>query len=223
MWNRLQRQRAWALEQLERREMLSVGLAGLLQPKAQVAGVSATDDYGNTMATAAQVSLSTAGSASQSGKIELAGDVDVLKFVAPTTGKITVQELAATGSRLDTYVYVYNASGQLLAANDDYGGSLNSRVDVNVTAGATYYVKAAAYGSSTGAYNVQFATTATTTPTPSPKKVHTPGTPTITCVAPRTTRTNLSASKPSLRQATWETSAISMPSREPWISRWVIT
>jgi hypothetical protein len=77
------------------------------------------------------------------------------RFAFPTNNwtlpALTIAQSAASGSRLDSYVYVYDANGQLLARNDDSGGSRNSRVDLNVTAGTTYYVKAAAYGRSTGA------------------------------------------------------------------------
>lgn len=160
MFNRFLRRRQFGLEQLEKRELLSVGGTNLFLPV--IPGAVVSDDYGNTMAQAAQVSLSTAGSATQSGKIEVAGDVDVFKVVATVTGKMTIQELATSGSRLDSYLYVYDASGKLLAQNDDYGASLNSRVDINVTTGTTYYIKAAAYSRSTGAYSVQCTTTAST-------------------------------------------------------------
>jgi hypothetical protein len=60
---------------------------------------------------------------------------------------------------LDSYLYAYNSGQTLLAKNDDSGSSLNSVVSINVTAGSTYYVKAAAYGSSSGAYTLQFSTT----------------------------------------------------------------
>jgi hypothetical protein len=126
-----------------------------------------TDDYGNTMAQATALSLSESGSGVQSGKIEKAGDVDVFSIVAPVTGTMTIQQAAATGSKLDSVVYVYSSSGQLLAQNDNSGASRNSLVEFDVVAGSTYYVKAAARGTSTGAYNLQLSTEAATTTTPS--------------------------------------------------------
>ena len=165
MFNRTPRSRCCRLEPLEKRQMLSVG-ADLLSSALRPGAASVRDDYGNTFTQATQITLSTSGSGSQSGKIETSGDVDVFKFVATATGTVTIQQSATTGSRLDSYVYVYNAKQQLLAGNDDVSrGNLNSQVQINVVAGATYYIKAAAYRSSTGAYAVQIATAATTTPT----------------------------------------------------------
>jgi hypothetical protein len=163
MFGRLQQCRRFGLEQLEKRELLSIGASGLLQATVFNAKASVSDDYGNTFAQAAQVSLSSAGSGSQSGKIEQAADVDMFKIVAPITGQMTIQELAASGSRIDSFLYVYDANQKLLAQNDDYNRSLNSQVVINVTAGTTYYIKAAAYRQSTGAYTVKFATTAAAT------------------------------------------------------------
>lgn len=146
------------LETLEGRELLTAALASLVSPMA----ATAADDYGNTMARATAVQLSTAGAGSQAGTIEKAGDVDVFKFVAPTTGTMTITQSATAGSALDSYLYVYRANQTLLARNDDSGGTADSLVTVPVTAGATYYVKAAAYGRSTGAYLVQFNTAGST-------------------------------------------------------------
>lgn len=159
MSGRLQRNRKLGLEPLERRELLSTVVAGAVQA---ARGATVTDDYPNTFAKAALVSLDTTGSGSQSGKIERSGDVDMFKFVATSTGKMTIQESAASGSRLDSYLYAYDSRQRLLARNDDSGRSLDSRVEINVTAGTTYYVKAAAYGRSTGAYTLQLTTADTT-------------------------------------------------------------
>jgi hypothetical protein len=105
------------------------------------------------MAHATPVNVPTSGTAQVPGQIERAGDVDMFRFVAPGTGRMTIRQVAAAGSGLDSYLYVYDASGNLLAQNDDSDG-LNSRVELDVVAGATYYVKAAAYGRSTGGYQV---------------------------------------------------------------------
>ncbi|MCX7426203.1 MAG: pre-peptidase C-terminal domain-containing protein [Planctomycetia bacterium] len=148
------------VEQLERRELLSVGAMGPPQSPGQRGRPIAGDDYGNTLAQAALVSLSTAGAGSQSGTIERAGDVDMFKIVAPVSGQMTITQSAIVGSRLDACVYVYDANGHLLAQNDDYGGSQNSQVTIDVTAGTTYFVKAAAHGRTAGAYAVQFTTSA---------------------------------------------------------------
>jgi subtilisin family serine protease len=71
------------------------------------------------------------------------GDVDMFKIVAPDTGTLTVDidALNVYGSgAVDSYVKVLNASLQQIAANDDFGGSTDSLLQVSVTIGQTYYV-----------------------------------------------------------------------------------
>lgn len=154
MSGRFQRNHHLVIEHLEQRELLSVNPAGAKTSALAVA----TDDFGNTFAAAALVSLAEDGSGTRAGKVDKAGDVDMFRFVAPITGRMTIQELVATGSKVDPYVYVYSAKQQLLAQNDDNGSSINSLVQINVVAGTTYYVKAAGYLQTVGAYTVQFDT-----------------------------------------------------------------
>ncbi len=114
------------------------------------------DDHANTFERAMRVTLGPGGEGRQSGVIGRTGDVDMFRFVAPITGRITIAQNASDGSRLDPYLYVYNSARRELARNDDSAGSLNSRVTINVTAGQTYYVKAAAYGRSLRAYSLEW-------------------------------------------------------------------
>lgn len=151
-------ERRLRVEPLERRELLSA--VGWSDAAAVSARASAADDYGNTIATATAVTLSDAGAAGIAGKIEKRGDADMFQVTATVTGEMTVKEAARGSSRLDTYLYVYDSDGTLLARNDDYGRSRNSQVTIDVTAGETYYVKAAGYRQSTGAYTVRWTTAA---------------------------------------------------------------
>jgi hypothetical protein len=146
------------VEQLERREMLTAGAWGAYGPSIG----RTSDDFGNTFAAATELPLTSTGSANQTGKIEQALDVDMFKVVATVSGEMTIQELAASGSRLDPYLYVYDANQQLIAQDDDSGAGYNSQVTINVTAGQTYYIKAAGYGRSHDAYRIQMATTTAT-------------------------------------------------------------
>ena len=123
--------------------------------------VAAADDYGNTFAKAALVALARDGSGSRSGRIDYAGDADMFRFVAPASGQMTIRQSVVAGAAVDPYLYVYGSGQRLLASNDDYGATRGSRVVVNVTANAAYYVKAAAYGAATGKYVVAFSTSAT--------------------------------------------------------------
>ena len=129
-------------------------------------GTAPTDDVGNTFAAASTLTLSSAGAASRNATVNYAGDADVFRVVATVSGQMTIRQSAASGSRLDSFLYVYSSSQSLLAQNDDSGGTLNSQVTVAVTAGSAYYVKAAAYGTTTGAYVLQVSTTADTPPGP---------------------------------------------------------
>ena len=71
---------------------------------------------------------------------------------------MTITQNAVAGSSLDTYLYVYDSQGREIARNDDSNGSLNSRVQVQVTAGATYFVQADAFSTSSGQYSLSFST-----------------------------------------------------------------
>jgi hypothetical protein len=123
--------------------------------------VPAVDDFGSTAASAKSLTLAKNGSGRQAGKIDWSGDVDWFRFVAPVTGKMTITESAASGSNLDSYLYAYDNAQKLLASNDDSGTTRNSRLQINVTAGQTYYVKATAYATGTGAYVLGISTAAT--------------------------------------------------------------
>jgi hypothetical protein len=113
------------------------------------------DDHGDLFESATRLMLSANGTASTIGVIERTVDVDMFRFVAQASGQITIDQLAVPGSQLDTYVYLYDRNGQLITRDDDSGNGLNSRIVFTATAGETYYVKAAAYGSSTGAYRLE--------------------------------------------------------------------
>jgi hypothetical protein len=123
----------------------------------------------SSFSNATPVTLAGNGSGSQSGSIAQSGDSTMYRIVAPVAGQMVITESAAAGSQLDSYLSVYDATQKLVAENDDYGQTRNSRVAISVAAGATYYVKAAAFSTSTGAYVLQFSTTASTPPpTPPP-------------------------------------------------------
>jgi hypothetical protein len=179
-----------AAEPLEPRILLSAGPTGF---SSGWAGRTVSDDYGNTMSQAAEISTATR-SVTQSGKIERAGDVDVFRFVAAQSGTLVIQQAATSGSRLDSYLYVYSSQGQPLARNDDSSSSLNSRVEIAVVAGNTYYIKAAAYGRSVGSYILSLAPINSATPNTTPTAPTTPATPATPTPTDTTTTTTTSGS-----------------------------
>jgi hypothetical protein len=103
-----------------------------------------------------------------SGLIAYPGDADYIRFVAPVTGSMTVQQVAdaTQASTLDSYLYIYDAKQKLVVSNDNSGATsnpLDSRVQFQVQAGTSYYIKATGFGSSTGAYRLLISTKCTTT------------------------------------------------------------
>jgi len=72
------------------------------------------------------------------------------RYTAPSNGFVRFQTF---GSNYDTFLAIYTGTyGSLteVACNDDYDGSLQSRVDLPVTAGTTYHIMIASYSGSTG-------------------------------------------------------------------------
>ncbi|MFM6175821.1 MAG: IPT/TIG domain-containing protein, partial [Sphaerospermopsis kisseleviana] len=77
------------------------------------------------------------------------------RWTAPASGTLTVDTV---GSSFDTILAVYtgNAVNALtrLASDDDSGGSLTSRVSLNVAAGTTYMIAVDGFSSATGTINL---------------------------------------------------------------------
>ncbi|WP_130507677.1 PPC domain-containing protein [Krasilnikovia cinnamomea] len=71
-------------------------------------------------------------------------DFDFYKLTAPAGKVITVKTATPEGA-LDTVVVLYDPAGNVLAANDDFGGSLDSQLSYKVPAQGTFYALVAAY------------------------------------------------------------------------------
>lgn len=84
------------------------------------------------------------------GSIAKRGEVDTYQFKAPQQGVYVVETQGAT----DVVVSVFNASGQLLAEDDDSGAGTNARVVLTLSPG-TYTVKVRHYSKTgTGGYTI---------------------------------------------------------------------
>lgn len=86
------------------------------------------------------------------GNIGVAGEVDLFRFEIPTFGPYTLE----TTGPSDTFITLYgpNDSTAQLAANDDGGDNLNSRISMTLSSG-TYYLRVRLYSSNrTGSYNI---------------------------------------------------------------------
>ncbi len=80
-----------------------------------------------------------------------------------------------SSSEFDTYLFIVNqATGQVIAENDDFGGSTNSQLDLVVQAGINHLVRVSSYDpGATGAFQLRTALVGSP-PTPSPTTSPTP-------------------------------------------------
>jgi hypothetical protein len=79
---------------------------------------------------------------SVTGTHEQAGDRDVFSVTLDTAGTLDIDLTTLAGG--DMYLRLYGSTGQLVAENDDSGGTLNSALTRSVAAG-TYYISAGTY------------------------------------------------------------------------------
>ena len=103
------------------------------------------DDHGNDTGSATSISCNS----TTSGDIETGGDLDYFQLNVGT-GVIT----AYTEGSTDTYGYLYDSAGNIIAQDDDSGAGYNFRILESVGAG-TYYIAVKHYSSSgTGTYTL---------------------------------------------------------------------
>jgi hypothetical protein len=75
------------------------------------------------------------------GVISQPQDVDVYRFEGHAGQRVLCEVFAARhGSPLDSFLTVYDAAGNALAANDDHDGSTDSRVEVTLPRDGFYFV-----------------------------------------------------------------------------------
>ena len=98
------------------------------------------DSYEPDNSAGAAKSIGTDGSR-QTHNFHAAGDNDWVKFTA-TSGRQYTIETSNLGSGSDTYIYLYDTNGSSqLAANDDGGSGLASRIAWSAPGNGTYYVR----------------------------------------------------------------------------------
>ena len=114
------------------------------------------DDFGSTPAAAFTVAVDANNEMEAlSGAIDISHDQDWFQFTASADGRVRITLTGVDG--FDPSIAVYDASMRLLAINDDFGGTVNSRVDVRLLAGEVYYAKALGFGTSSGGYSLKIA------------------------------------------------------------------
>ena len=77
------------------------------------------------------------------------GDVDLFRVSLAAGQQLTAGITArTTGSALDSYLRVFDATGRELVSNDDFGGSLDSSLTYTAAAAGAYFVGVSGYGNS---------------------------------------------------------------------------
>jgi hypothetical protein len=125
----------------------------------------ANDNFANRIAltgSRANATGSNRGATSEVGEPAQSGVTNSVWWTwrAPTTGIYTFDTI---GSRFDTYLSLFTGTNlpslTRVAADDDGGGNLTSRITRIVTAGTTYQIAVDGYSSATGPINLNIART----------------------------------------------------------------
>ena len=111
------------------------------------------DDFGDTPDTSYALPLHGDVVTTQSGAIEVAGDRDMFRFVAPAAGPMTVglEILAADG--LNGSLFVLDNNGSVIGT-DQAGGDPGLSVQFQAVRGQPYFAEVAGSGTSTGHYSL---------------------------------------------------------------------
>ena len=130
----------------------------------------AADDAGNTLDSARSLVLDGQGDARWAGRIDYAGDVDVLAVTARAAGTMqitlaNVAGLSAAGGSLS----VLDAAGQrvnALAAAGNVGGDVTEQLGLGVSAGSVYYIQAGPAAQEGQQYRIVISTEPSSPPAP---------------------------------------------------------
>ena len=112
------------------------------------------DDHANLIGSSATALDVEENFAYNFGTINSTSDVDVFSFTATTTGTIDIYLGADEGSSLDTYLFAYDSTGQILIDynNDISSTDKDSTLSIQVVEGKTYYFKVSGARGTTGDY-----------------------------------------------------------------------
>lgn len=118
------------------------------------------DDFGDVLNdTATVIDVSNGGSGSRNGRINFGADADVFQFTPERDSIVTVELNAGSDTQVDPFLQILSSDEELIRVDDDGGDGLNSRVTFDVKAGETYFVRASAFGDTTGAYQLLLSST----------------------------------------------------------------
>ena len=122
-----------------------------LATNSAVTAGAATDFAANT-GTEAVLALNGTGT----GAIALARDMDWFRIEVQAGQSYTVTVDAASGSSLDAFLRLHDATGQLVASDDDTGAGSNALVSFTANQTTHLFLSAGGHGNSTGSYAVGF-------------------------------------------------------------------
>lgn len=111
------------------------------------------DDFGDKFNNASPFALEPVGNTRLEGTVDTEFDIDMLRFVADRTGDIVIRTKALSGG-LNTILRIYDSNHHRIAANNNWNGSLDSRVIFNMEQGNQYYVQLAAAQQTVGDYRL---------------------------------------------------------------------
>jgi hypothetical protein len=117
----------------------------------RLSSTAVADDYGSSKENAFELELDGQNRlADLEGAVDISYDLDWFQIVAQADGRVRMSLTGVDG--FDPAILVVDADGRIVAANDDFGGSADSRVDLRLKANEVYYIEASGFGSSEGAY-----------------------------------------------------------------------
>jgi hypothetical protein len=90
-------------------------------------------------------------------RAERGNDIDTFRFTALETGSMVVRSRALSGD-LNTVLRGYDDDRNLLDANNNFNGSLDSRIAFSIVAGESYFIKLSTVDETTGQYRLSFRT-----------------------------------------------------------------
>jgi hypothetical protein len=111
-----------------------------------------TDDAGDSISEATELTLDDALAANINGVFETHGDVDVYGFTAWFDGEMTLRMDGLDGG-MDPTLTVYDADGNEVHFSDDADG-LSAELTISLQAGEQYFISAGDFGSATGNYQL---------------------------------------------------------------------
>lgn len=107
------------------------------------------DDYPWSTDTTGSVAVN---GAAASGSINIANDQDLFKVTLTAGTSYTFDLVRRPGGLTDPYLYLFDASTDVVAEDDDGSGSGNARISYTPSASGTYYLGACDYDVGTGSY-----------------------------------------------------------------------